>query len=235
MAHTGVPNSVRRMAEKIQNSNRGLTMVELIVVVAVFMLVVSVAIVIFISIIDSQRIILSRERLLSQVSYATEYMSKALRMASKDIGGDCLVYTDVNYNITDTFPGYIYLYTRPNSWYEGIKFINESNNEACQEFYLDEAGGNVLKEKRINFPYDQVTDENSVSLVSDEFDVNYLRFSINGTSGLEADLIYGASEDDDPPQQPRVTIIMGIQSPEDPLQSEIKIQTTISQRNLNAK
>jgi type II secretory pathway pseudopilin PulG len=231
----GIPILIRRLADKIQNSNRGLTMVELIVVIAVFMLVVSVAIVIFISIINSQRIILSRERLLGQVSYATEYMSKALRMASKDTGGNCLVYTDVNYNITDTFPGYIYLYTRPNNWYKGIKFINESNYEACQEFYLDESGGNVLKEKRINFPYEQVVDENSVSLISDEFNIDYLRFSINGTSGLESDLIYGASEDDDPLQQPRVTIIMGIQSPEDPLQSEIKIQTTISQRNLNAK
>ena len=227
----GIPNSKL----KIQNYNKGFTMVELIVVIAVFMLIISVAVVIFISIIENQRIILSRERLLSQVSYAVEYMSKALRMASKDTSGSCLVYTDVNYNITDTFPGYIYLYTRPNSYYEGIKFINESNNEACQEFYLDQNNGRLIKEKRVNFPYDQITDENSVALISDKFDINYLRFSINGTSGLESDLIFGASEDDSPPQQPRVTVIMGIQSSNDPLQSEIKIQTTISQRNLNEK
>jgi len=222
---------------KYQKQNqKGFTLIELIVVMAVFMLIVGVAISIFIAIIQNQKRILSQGQLLDQISYTMEYMSKGLRMAKKDTSGSCLVYTDSNYNITETFPGYAYLYTRPNTLYEGIKFINQSNNDACQEFYLDtENGNNVIKAKKIDSPYSQISDDSSTLLTSDEFNVDYFKISINGTTGLAGDEIYGASEDDTPAQQPRITISTGFQVPGDNSLAELKIQTTVSQRNLNAK
>jgi len=238
---------------KISNfkNDKGFTLVELIVVMAIFLLIVGVAIAIFLSIIQSQKRILAQEQLLSQVSYTMEYMSKGLRMAKKDSVGNCLVYTNSDLSISDTFPGYTFLYSRPNYWkcvegtctyvygvYEGIKFINQSNDDVCQEFYLDAdltTNNNVIKEKKIEFPYDQISDTYSTLLTSSKFGIDYMKFSINGTSGLAADGIYGASEDDDPVQQPRVTVILGFEIPGDKNQPEIKIQTTVSQRNLNAR
>jgi type II secretory pathway pseudopilin PulG len=227
---------------------KGFTLVELIVVMAVFMLIVGVAIAIFLSIIEGQKRILAQEQILSQVSYAMEYMSKGLRMAKRDTNGDCLVYTNSDYSISDYFPGYNFLYTRPNYWkctdgvcnyiyglYGGVKFINQSNDNACQEFYLDAVdNNNVIKEKKLLSPYIQLSDDYSTLLTSSNFSIDYLKFSINGTSGLATDGIYGASQLDTPSQQPRITIILGFKVPGDTTQPEIKIQTTVSQRNLNA-
>jgi len=214
----------------IKLKEKGFTLVELIVVIAVFMLIVGVAIAILLSIIQNQRRILAQEQMLDQVSYAMEYMSKGLRMAKKDSTGSCLYYVDDAYIITEHFSGYVYLFTKPiGENYTGIKFINQSNNDACQEFYLDSTGENgVVKELQ-----NQVDKDYSTALTSNQFNVDYLKFGVNGNIGLAGGESHGASENDT--QQPRVTVIMGFQLPEDTSQPEIKIQTTVSQRNLNAK
>ena len=130
----------------IKFSNKGFTLIELIVVMAVFLLIIGVAVGIFISVVQNQRKILSEQELINQASYAVEHMSKALRVAKKDTIGDvtqggCL---GVDY------AGYNYMLTRPvNGFYTGIKFINSSDNDACQEFFLD---GYVLKEIKNGSP-----------------------------------------------------------------------------------
>jgi len=200
--------------------SHGFTLIEIIVVMAVFLLVMAASVVIFVSIINVQRKILLQEQLLSQASYAMEYMSKALRMAKKDSTGSCLTdYVD-----------YIYLYTREDETegrYKGIKFINENDNSACQEFYLSDEGDNdAIRELKNS------TDDNDSSLLTAaKYSVKYFRTGVNGKEG-EIGESYGASEDDS--QQPRVTIVLGIEVPGYEDQSYLKIQTTVSQRNLNA-
>jgi len=217
------------MENKEFKKQKGFTLIELIIVMAVFMLVVAVAIAIFLSIVASQKRILQQEQMLSEVSYAMEYMSKGLRMALKDSGSTCLVWRNESGEITQEFENYIYLYTRANTdnqEYEGIKFINASNNDACQEFFVTKDAttqNNVLKELK-----DQTTDTYSTLLTASKYNIDYFRTSINATSGLSS---YGASEDDS--IQPRATLIMGFQVPGDNLQPEIKIQTTVSDRNIN--
>jgi len=205
---------------KIQKE-KGFTLVEVIVVMAVFLLVTAVTIAIFISIVQSQRRILTQEQLLSQVSYAMEYMSKGLRMSKKDVLGVCLIdeYSGTNYT---------YLYTKPSEGgeYTGVKFVNQSNNDACQEFYLYQSGDNYVIE--------EVRNENSVPLTSNKFNVDYLRFKISGTTGVDGGG-YGAPNEAYPNQQPRITTIVGFKMPNDENQPEIKIQTTVSQRNLNVQ
>lgn len=213
-------------------NNKGFTLIELIVVMSVFMLIVAVAIAIFLSIIGSQRRILAQEQMLSQVSYAMEYMSKGLRMAQKDTEGTCLATVDSNGEVVQSYPGYMYLYTRPDlesGAYKGIKFINASNENACQEFFIADDGGatnSTIKELK-----NSTDDADASFLTADKYNINYFRYSINGGTGLAADGILGASEADG--IQPRVTLIMGFELPGDPTQPEIKIQTTVSQRNLN--
>ncbi len=169
----------------IKFSKKGFTLIELIVAMAVFLFIVGTAIGIFISIVQHQRVILSEQELLNQTSFVVERMSKALRVAKKDLTGACLGSGYIGHN---------YLLTRPNIFtgtYNGIKFINQSDNDACQEFYLytdaaSGSGGNnigdpttVLKELK-----NSTDDSQAVALTSDKLMINYLRFGINGDDGL---------------------------------------------------
>ncbi|MFH1656928.1 MAG: prepilin-type N-terminal cleavage/methylation domain-containing protein [bacterium] len=113
------------------NKNAGFTLVEVLVALAIFSIIASLAIGIFVMAMRSQRKILAQQQVLDQVSYAIEYMSRAIRMARKDditIGGvsvNCLFGDRVNYEITAIGTGH-----------GGIKFRNYNND--CPEFYLQE-------------------------------------------------------------------------------------------------
>src|SRR3989344_665875 len=123
---------------KIKNQkSKGFTLVELVVVLALFMVVIDVAVSIFINMVKYQKRVLEEQSFLNQTSYVEEYMSKALRTAVKDDSGNCLFEGQIEY------PGYIYLLTRYNidkGFYEGVKFIvngdktlhGASQNDASQ-------------------------------------------------------------------------------------------------------
>lgn len=208
--------------------SRGFTLVELIVVIAVFLFVVGAAMGIFISIVQHQRIILSEQELLSQSSYVLEYMSKALRMAGKDLTGECLAGNS----------GYNYLLTHKNlssGFYEGIKFINQSDiNKVtglpiCHEFSLDTSDPEnpILKEKKDGLP------SGGIALTSDRLFINSIRFGINGEIDFTNEDNIGAPGDNG--IQPRITIFLDIKIQGDSNQSSKKIQTTVSQRDLNVQ
>jgi prepilin-type N-terminal cleavage/methylation domain-containing protein len=200
----------------MNNKTNGFTLIEVIVVMAVFMLIVGSAISIFISIVQHQKNILAEQELLNQSSYAIETISKALRMAGRDDVGDC-ISVGYNYMLSEwnlTLRGYTH-----------IKFLNQSDidflgNQACQEFYLDDG---VLKEVKRYLVADPI---NPIAITSAKLKVNSLVFAINGDKTKE-----GASDIDG--VQPRVTIFMDIQVSGDNSRSIGKIQTTVSQRNLN--
>lgn len=186
---------------------------------AVFLFVIGSVISIFISVVQHQKEILFQQELLNQVSYALEYMSKALRMALKDSDGGCLGEGHENY---------IYLLTNPNEeqfFYKGIKFINASDNNSCQEFYLDSVAGVLMEVKNGASP---------VALTSQKIKINSIKFGINGENGC-----YGAGCKDGISQQdriqPRITITLEIQPRAEGQQATRRIQTTVSQRNLNVE
>ncbi|MCJ7786895.1 prepilin-type N-terminal cleavage/methylation domain-containing protein [Patescibacteria group bacterium] len=94
----------------------------------------------------------------------------------------------------------------------GLKFINHLENDDCQEFFLE---NKQLKQKKNNLT-------ETVELTSSNLEITSLNF-----------FLQGESQNDN--LQPRVTIFLAVkgkgQKPEE--QPEIKIQTTISQRNLD--
>ncbi|TSC54175.1 MAG: hypothetical protein LiPW30_745 [Parcubacteria group bacterium LiPW_30] len=201
---------------------KGFTLIELIIVIAVLLFVVGTAIGIFISIVQHQRIILAEQELLNQVSYVLEHMSKALRMAGKDSPVSPVKCLKDDLPGTNEYPGNNYLLTHPfYSFYTGIKFINQSDNNICQEFYLDNG---VLKEKKSGLPAE------GIALTSDKFYINSIKFGINGKNGSIVDSPVDGGNNF---IQPRITIYLDIQIKEDDSQSSKKIQTTISQRDLN--
>ena len=211
--------------------NRGFTLIELIVVMAIFLFIIGAAITIFIAIINNERIILSQQKLLNQISYAEEYMSKALRVAKKattNLDADCLGQENA---------GFIYLLTRfdpATGFFRGVKFINQNDNDACEEFFLDDQtdpSHPVLKQL-----HNSSNDISAVALTSKDLKINYIKFGINGqdgsSDGCQDTQQCGASEADS--VQPRITIIMSVSIKGDQDGSSRIIQTTVSQRNLNA-
>src|SRR5438132_555205 len=103
------------------NMQQGFTLIELVVVLAIFLILVGAMVDVFISIVGNQKRILQEQEILNQASYVLEYMSTALKAAVKDPDGTCLGTA-----------GYIYLLTHcdngPSEPCNGIKFINQSNS-----------------------------------------------------------------------------------------------------------
>ena len=99
-------------------SNKAFTLIEMIVSVAIFTLLVSAGSGIFLSSIKAQRQSLATQEVLDQTSYLMEYMSKALRMAKKDMLGTCTGTAKLNYAFKN----------------QCIKFKNYQG--ACQQFCL---------------------------------------------------------------------------------------------------
>ena len=215
--------------------SNGFTLIEMIVVMAVFMLIIGAVITIFISIVVEQRKILSEQELINQTSYVIEYMSKALRMAEIDGSGECFAEGGEKYG------GWIYMLTRPDpytSFYRGIVLKNASNNSVCQEFFLDEVPNPepdarpflILKELRSSNGIRDTNEDHAVALTSTRLEITSIKFSINGGSGKVGGTYYASGNDN---AQPRITILLEAKISGDLDQPTRKIQTTVSQRNLN--
>lgn len=240
----------------------GFTIVELIIVIAVFMFIIGAAISIFISIFQHQKRVLSEQEFINQISYVEEYMSKALRVAKvaqTSFDTECLGESNA---------GYIYLLTRYDQalgTYRGIKFVNQtstdtSGNPLCQEFFLDnttDSSRPVLKELK-----NSSNDNDAVALTSSNLQINYIKFAINGSDGSSQGCVNtdqcGALVSDS--VQPRVTILLNISMQGDSQLTKTTcsqttdclannacdlsthlcvptrtIQTTVSQRNLKVQ
>jgi prepilin-type N-terminal cleavage/methylation domain-containing protein len=211
---------IMNFLNKKQNKS-GFTLIELVVVISVFLLVMGTAIGIFISVIENQKKISAEQEIISQASYVIEYMSKALRMAKTDLVGDVTIGGCLGLD----YKGYNYLFTKLDSStnkYFGIKFINQSDNNACVEFFLDNTDPNniVLKEIKNN--------GEAVNFTSSKLKINQAEFRINGVNNIGYFGSYVGQE-----VQPRVTIFLDVSMQSGTSQVNKKIQTTISQRNLN--
>ena len=78
--------------------NRGFTLVELLITITIFSIVITGFLGLFSSAFKYQKESLNLQYLLSNASYVTEYMSRALRMAKKDLAGDCII-SKYNYKV----------------------------------------------------------------------------------------------------------------------------------------
>lgn len=179
---------------KILNKNKGLTLIELLVAALIFSIVIGAAMGVFISAIKLQRYNLAHQQLLSQASFAVEYMDRAIRMAVKD-DGFC-GFAEQNYKVSD-----------------GNRKIEFKNYKGeCQEFFWD-TSDNQLKVYKTDFGTPLI-------LTSDDFEITSFNFQVSG-------------DDIGDNIQPKVTVSMDIKGKGLGQQPRIKIQTTISQRNLD--
>ena len=134
--------------ERSRMGQKSFTLVELLVAVAIFAIIGGIASGVFVSALRAQRKSLAYQELLSQTSYLMEYMSRALRMARKDIDGVC-IDAKLNYKKVDS----------------GIKFMNYKGE--CQKFYLS---GSQLKEEKAGI----ISNLTSTGLSVSNFNINLL-------------------------------------------------------------
>ncbi|TFG35833.1 MAG: prepilin-type N-terminal cleavage/methylation domain-containing protein [Parcubacteria group bacterium] len=193
------------MENKIKKINKkGYTLIEILVGISIFMILIAASTEFFVSSLEMQQEALISQRLLDNVSYSFEYMSRALRMAQKSDGSCSGMAADANYEKTLTENG-------------GIRFVNYKGD--CQEFYLSWPSNNV-KSLMVKIGTDPALP------ITPEY-LNVVSFNVSDENG---------SWDDKDSYQPRVTIFLegkGLKSNKPELHPIIKIQTTISQRNLD--
>ena len=190
--------------------SKGVTLIEMLVAVTIFTIILGAISGLFISGIRTQRRVLATQELLDQTSYAFEYMGRALRMAKKDLTGNCLTTAGAKYN-----------YENPGGDISKIRFIkfdHATQTELCQEYLKEE---NQLKERKSTDATAANLPATGTPLTSEKLQVTSLKFNLSGESQTDN-------------LQPRVTIsseILGRGAAGE--QPKIQIQTTISQRNLD--
>jgi len=138
---------------KRKEVKKGFTLIEMMVVVSIFLILSATLISILILSLRAQRRASNLNRIVDTSSYVLEYMSRALRMAKKDIGGTCITQ-DKNFEVGTN----------------NIKFLNY--NDQCQTFFLENG---QLKEQigRDSFPL--TSDEFEISQIE-----HYPLFQVEG-------------------------------------------------------
>ena len=109
--------------------NKGFTLIEVLVSVAVFGIIVAGPTGLFVLSLRNQNMSLALGETIDNTSHSVEYISRALRMARKDKVGDCITQ---NYN-----------YENPGAVTSKIRFLNYQGY--CQEFSL--SGNQILMKK----------------------------------------------------------------------------------------
>jgi prepilin-type N-terminal cleavage/methylation domain-containing protein len=138
--------------------NKGFTLVELLVVAGLFGGLMTLVTGIFIASLNVERNILMTKKVLGEISYSAEYMTRALRMAEKDHTGLC-INAGNTYELTGR---------------RGLKFINSLQDYDCQEFFLEN--------DQIKTDIEGVTSD----LTSGGITVSNLDFYISGASGSDS-------------------------------------------------
>lgn len=180
------------MNKNMNRFSHSFTLIEVLVSISIFFLFIATPFGFFTTSLKSQKKALASQELIDNTSYALEYISRALRMAKKDLSGSCIA-RNLNYQVSREG--------------RGIKFKNYQDN--CQEFFIDQNG--ILKENK---------DGSENYLISSNLKADSFNVRLNGQ----------AADDN---TQPSVTIFLDIKGKavSFDMQPEIKIQTTVSQRN----
>jgi len=204
--------SINFKSPSLNEGGAGYTLVEVLTTIAIFLLISGSVTGLFLSSVMTQRRALASQKLFDNISYTLEYMSRALRMAKKDINGECL----------NGLPKYNY--SSSSQGVTGVRFINY--HYKCQEFYLANNG-------RISQRLSNTT--SSAGLVGTDTELTPSDFMVSTSTSKF--LVQGAAQPPGDNLQPRVTIFLDIetkgQKPES--RARIKIQTTISQRDLDVQ
>jgi prepilin-type N-terminal cleavage/methylation domain-containing protein len=195
---------------------KGFTLVEVLITLAIFSIIVVSIFGIFSSSIKNQRYVLLTDQLIDESSFTIDYMSKIIRLAKKHI--DDPTSPDPVCNIANFGDNY-----NPTSppFSSQITFIrgeiDESGNIAkkCYQFSYDSANKKVV----------QTVDGIVTDLTPSNIEITNLKFYISGGS---QDILV-----ENPNYQPRITVLLEARAKNSSPISTINMQTTVSQRDID--
>ena len=142
--------------------NRGYTLIEVLVSVAIFGIVLAGPTGLFVLSLRNQNMSLALGETIDNTSHAVEYISRALRMARKDRIGDCITQ---NYN-----------YENPGSDTSKIRFLNYQGY--CLEFSLN--GTQLFQRKSSDGSISNF--DSGAYLTSDDLELSNFQFLVIGGS-----------------------------------------------------
>ncbi|MFA7142010.1 MAG: type II secretion system protein [Candidatus Paceibacterota bacterium] len=183
--------------------NKGFTLIEAIVALAIFIAVSSALAQIIIVSIQSQTKIVTTQNMFNQAIFTLDKMGKEIRMAKKDATGNCVGKEGNNFNATT------------NNSITFLHYDQEENEIRCKKYALED-------EKIKEYISDDETNgfkDNGVDITGDTLAFDLLSFKVLG-DGLD-DL------------QPRITIAMKVKNAVIKDQPSFHLQTTVSQRRLD--
>jgi len=195
--------------------NKGITLIELLVAVTIFAIVIAAISGLILSGIRMQRIFLNTQADLDQVSYAIEYMSRAIRMARKQLTPTpecpttCLTQEGLNYEIFDN----------------GREIRFQNYDCICQRFMVDSSLGPLYlyEDKGWELSGGLPTFVDPQPLIF--WPINSIKFEIAGQNQPPDDYL-----------QPSITIFIDLGGDlVSRVSSQFQIQTTVSQRNLDVR
>lgn len=118
----------------MKNKNKkGFSLIELLVVIGIFSGLMLLITGMFLANFELQRKTMAVQKTIGELSYAVEYMGRAIRMAKNDHEGTCLEEANAEG----------YTYGTPTEG-NGIQFIDYKGQ--CIKFYLDASEGVIKKE-----------------------------------------------------------------------------------------
>lgn len=205
------------MQPKDYQNQKGLSLVEVLVSFAIFGIISAALMAIFTSTVNTQTVILQHQAIMNEANFALDYMGRAIRLARVDDAtggsGACTGTIDTNYSDTTANPNQITFLSYDPMAGGGVGMY------CCRRFQL--VGEKIYEFKSpdtsaSNFP------ASGTEITSGQVKVANLKFIAQNRSKTDY-------------KQPTVTINIdmlptGRQIVPIP---EIKVQTTLSQRNLN--
>ena len=190
--------------------NAGTTMIELLVSITIFSIFITVGSQLLAAALSQHQKALERAELLNQASYALEYMNRFLRMAQKDTLGNCITQ-NLNYD-------------NPANNTSAIRFISYQGK--CMEFSSQDVSqdGKIFKVIMIRKSADGAANGlgNYIPITTVGISVDNLYFLLNGQGQGDS-------------SQPSVCLAMKIKGRMPLAAQEIKIQSTVSQRELDVQ
>lgn len=184
-------------------NNKGFTLIEAIVSISIF-IVVAFSIAQFIMIaIQNQIKVYTTQGLLNQTSYTLDIMSKSLRMAKKDIVGNCTGEVGKNYLVDGSSISFLA--------YDALEGVYK-----CKKFFLEDS---TIKQA-ISTDTTSANFGDSSNLTAGYIDVSDLGFSVSGDTDFNE-------------LQARVTITMKATNDSIEGGLDVQTQTTITLRRLD--
>lgn len=193
-----------------KNHSAGFTFVEILITLAIFSILITAALGIFSYSLRIQKHALASQQLLDQTSYVMEYMGRTIRMAKKDDPSDSsnptgCVGTRANYDPTDSSSATSLSFIK-------AEVFESTKAKQCVTFYLN--SGKLWQ--RVGTLQTQ--------LMPNNIEITSFKFHISGGSQPPADNY-----------QPRITIFLSAKIKDMSDSPVIKLQTTISQRDIDVE